>query len=254
MKIVQYFHSPELPTVTRELCESWSRLNPDLEHIVYSYETGRDFLRRNYGKRCARAFESCVTPSMQSDMIRFHGIHHHGGLYADVKFECHRPVADMIAAFDPGRHGFVYLNPRRQRMSTKLFCIPEAGSPVLEVLGRLARRSVELRLVNHAGFVTGPRVLHVLQLFCGAIEPDGPQAKVPNAEYRAVWEKQLAILGRMGFGAQVAELVKRLVPVGKRELRPWASVPKRDQRKEYVTHWTLVQRRQSIFREPLAAE
>jgi inositol phosphorylceramide mannosyltransferase catalytic subunit len=83
---------------------SWARHNPNWESRLWTEDDLPADLERK------EAYELLRQPAERSDVIRLELLYRHGGVYADVDFECLRPVTPLledvdffVGAFKPGR-------------------------------------------------------------------------------------------------------------------------------------------------------
>lgn len=82
--LVQYWHSPKIPSDVAELMQSFHDHNLDMEHLNFS------------------AFRSCAVPAMQADYFRYCAALALGGICVDADFRCLQPLASISKPADSG--------------------------------------------------------------------------------------------------------------------------------------------------------
>ncbi|MFK7944069.1 MAG: glycosyltransferase family 32 protein [Paracoccaceae bacterium] len=81
--IFQYWDTPEVPDDVADAMLGWRALAGDAYQLM-DVEGARSFLRAEYGATELRAFDACLHPAIQSDLIRMAWLARHGGLYMDA--------------------------------------------------------------------------------------------------------------------------------------------------------------------------
>ena len=87
-RIVQYWHSRDLPHDISALMKSWSNAHDDYEHIVFDDETADNFLRANYRDEIHRTFRRARDPSQRADILRLAYLASEGGYFIDADDKC----------------------------------------------------------------------------------------------------------------------------------------------------------------------
>ena len=89
-KIHQIWLGGELPEEYKRLTDSWLKYNPDWEYKLWT-DSDIDELELINKK----TFNSIKNLGMKSDLLRFEILNKFGGMYADVDFECLKPLDDL---------------------------------------------------------------------------------------------------------------------------------------------------------------
>ena len=81
----------KFPYKYKRCVESWVRLNPDHKVMLWTDESFKQFVKDLYPERLDRVcnFSKGI---ILADYIRLLVVYHYGGVYADVDFECLKPV------------------------------------------------------------------------------------------------------------------------------------------------------------------
>ncbi|MCG8038149.1 MAG: hypothetical protein JAZ19_14055 [Candidatus Thiodiazotropha taylori] len=83
--IVQFWHDQCVPDDVAECIETWKKLKSiGYEHVLYSNDKAREFIKIHFGNENTKAYDRCYHPAMKSDYFRLCYIYCKGGLYVDV--------------------------------------------------------------------------------------------------------------------------------------------------------------------------
>ena len=88
--------------------QSWQRHHPDWEYCLWTDRDNREFIARHY-PWFLPIFDGYATPICRVDAVRYFLLRHYGGVYADLDFECLRPLDDLLE----GREAVLGLEPDR---------------------------------------------------------------------------------------------------------------------------------------------
>jgi hypothetical protein len=125
---------------------SWLAHNPDFEYRFWTDEATRRFVAERYPD-FLRTFDSYLPPIQRVDAARYLWMHHFGGVYADLDFECLRPLDEMLAGSDvvlglePPAHGGEWLREQGlKRIVGNAFLASAPGHPFwVHVIEQLLR-------------------------------------------------------------------------------------------------------------------
>ena len=102
--IYQSWHTNKVPYHMRETIYRLLDTNPEFDYYLYSDETSREFIRKNYGKEVLTAFDTLKPGAYKSDLWRYCILYKTGGVYLDIKYYSLYPIIEMIKK---DRHIFV---------------------------------------------------------------------------------------------------------------------------------------------------
>ena len=161
--IIQFWDTNSIPEEVQLAVETWKNKNPQYTHQIFSEETAKEFIEKEYGLEMARNFDFCHHPAMKSDLFRVAYLYKKGGIYVDADEVCLRPMDDLllidnrvdfIASVAEGTPGYIH--------NWFLATIP--GSRVLELAiedvddtlrsNRLSNRRGDLWHVTGPGLIT----------------------------------------------------------------------------------------------------
>ena len=93
-KIIHQIHigGSELSNQEKEWQDSWKKLNPEWEHIMWDDLKIEQDLSITYPK----ILKNCKNYSEKSDILRFEILYQYGGLYVDTDFECLKPIDALL--------------------------------------------------------------------------------------------------------------------------------------------------------------
>lgn len=131
---------------------TWQQYNPEWEMILWDEERVSQSLNITYPE----IFESCLTFSEKSDILRFEILHQHGGLYIDTDFECLKPIDPIIN----GRELVVYRED--DKMTCGAFFASTCGNSHVKSL--IDNLPIRARSHGHRdpAFKFGPQYLQVV--------------------------------------------------------------------------------------------
>ncbi|MEM1353915.1 MAG: glycosyltransferase [Planctomycetota bacterium] len=107
--IHQTWKTEEIPPPWQPLVLSWRDMHPDWDYRLWTNETGYDFVAQVYPDFLP-FYESFSYDIQRADALRYLVLHHFGGLYADLDFECLQcfdsllDLAPAIFAWEPRQH------------------------------------------------------------------------------------------------------------------------------------------------------
>ena len=119
--------------------QSWSKLNPDFEYILWNKSMVDTFIQSNYPEIFV-LYESYLSWITQHDVSRYVIIYHFGGIYVDIDTRCtsnishllsnvfknKRQVVLRIGQFHLANNGFFAATPRHPFFLHVLSGLPEA--------------------------------------------------------------------------------------------------------------------------------
>ncbi len=98
LRIIQFWHEPELPADVAAAMASWPARNPGLEHVIFNRDSARDFIVGHYGPQVLELYDNARHPAMQSDLFRLAYLAERGGVYVDADEHCIADMGDVFAA------------------------------------------------------------------------------------------------------------------------------------------------------------
>ena len=107
----QTWKNAEVPGDLAAWRRSWIALNPGWEPRLWTDEDCRELIRRDYPWFLA-VFDEYPEGVMRADAARAFILHRHGGVYADLDFECLRPLAPLLE----GKGAVLGVEPERHRV------------------------------------------------------------------------------------------------------------------------------------------
>jgi UDP:flavonoid glycosyltransferase YjiC (YdhE family)/mannosyltransferase OCH1-like enzyme len=88
--------SRQLPRDLAAYLSTWVTHHPNWSCLLWTDEDCREFLRRHYSWFLS-IYEGYPEPIMRVDAVRYFILHHCGGLYVDMDFECFRSINPLLA-------------------------------------------------------------------------------------------------------------------------------------------------------------
>jgi Glycosyltransferase sugar-binding region containing DXD motif len=158
LPIVQYWHAEQPPDYIADLLQTFSDLNPDRRHRVFSAAEAEELIAERFTARELSAFRACAAPAMQADYFRYCAVLALGGIYSDADFRCVAALAPLIPAAGRGR---LFRGPKGNVING-LFAFGSPGHPFLELALEVATANIERRLSDHVYFLTGPPIFMAL--------------------------------------------------------------------------------------------
>lgn len=174
--IVQYWDAEEIPDFITDELTTFTELNPDFRHLVFSQVTAEEFIAEHFTPREVAAFRSCAVPSMQSDYFRFCAGIVLDGIYSDVDFRCIAPVNTLLP--NPRRIRLFY-GPRGNVISG-IYAFRSPGHPFLELALEIATVNIERRFPDTVYFAAGPPIFTALVALHRVGSTDGSIAPIED--------------------------------------------------------------------------
>lgn len=154
--------NPEIPyhLYRKEWIESWERLNPEWEFTMWDDESSRGLIETHY-PWFLPVYDGYAKPIFKADAVRYFILHHIGGLYVDLDFECFRPVDEVfesaalcLLSKNPSNGFFPEPMQPRNLVNNLMYSIPGH---------RFWKHVIKYLLANHskptAMYKTGPLLL-----------------------------------------------------------------------------------------------
>lgn len=94
--IHQTWQDTEVPWAWRGFQASWRRHHPDWSYRLWTDDDNRRLIHNHY-PWFASTYDGYDEPIMRADAARYFILHRHGGLYADLDFECLRSLEPLLA-------------------------------------------------------------------------------------------------------------------------------------------------------------
>ncbi|HEY0836552.1 MAG TPA: glycosyltransferase, partial [Azospirillum sp.] len=104
---------------------TWARLHPGWEHRLWTDADLHAFVAREF-PGFLPVYEAYAEPIRRADAARYLILKRYGGLYADLDFECLKPVDDLLAGrslvigLEPDSH--LALDKAAERRMTRILC------------------------------------------------------------------------------------------------------------------------------------
>ncbi|KAI9350765.1 nucleotide-diphospho-sugar transferase [Obelidium mucronatum] len=95
--IHQSWKTDEVPDKYINWTRTWQRLNPDYEYKLWTDADNRNLIVTDY-PWFLETFDSFEDPIMRADSSRVFYMHKYGGVYADLDFECLKPLDTLLAS------------------------------------------------------------------------------------------------------------------------------------------------------------
>ena len=107
--IHQSWKTENIPDNSIQLVESWKKYNPDWEYKFWTDEDNRKFIAENYNWFLP-TYDAYNTGIKKANATRYFIMHFYGGVYADLDFECLKPLdpylldAQLALSTEPTSH------------------------------------------------------------------------------------------------------------------------------------------------------
>jgi mannosyltransferase OCH1-like enzyme len=241
LPIIQYWHSPEIPGEVAELTATFRDRNPELRYLLFDEAAAETLIAEHLTAREVAAFRSCAVPAMQADYFRYCAILVLGGVYADVGFQCLRPLQTLIETADEGM-----LFTRKPQIINGFFLFKGPGHPFLRLVLDVATANIEKRVAETVNKVTGPWIFTGLEFIHRAGSLEAVRRMIIGEDGERLANPALDVIEDYTRVDTAFEGV-RIAPMelaGKWIARPLAQL----QYKQSETRWVGWHRRGNIFR------
>lgn len=97
-KILQTWKSrTDIPANFQYWSQTWKAMNPDYEYILWDDADNRAFIAEHFAWFLP-TFDAYPKNINRADAVRYFFLYYYGGIYADMDFECLKPMDSLIAA------------------------------------------------------------------------------------------------------------------------------------------------------------
>ncbi|KAK9370666.1 hypothetical protein V1509DRAFT_651463 [Lipomyces kononenkoae] len=81
-----------------EAVSSWSKLNPEYQHVLVDDVTAQDFVESAFINvpQVVQLYNSFPNPVLKADLLRYLLLYLYGGVYADIDVYCRKPIAEWL--------------------------------------------------------------------------------------------------------------------------------------------------------------
>ena len=150
--IHQTWKTQEIPPELVFCVESWKKLNPDWQYILWTDEEMDVFVKK-YFPEIHGVYVSYPTNIFRADLFRLLVVYQMGGVYADLDMECLKPLDFLLAAHVGGKEFAISFEPPAQsigifnknRLYAANFLIACLGN---EILGGIIKFIVRNKIVE----------------------------------------------------------------------------------------------------------
>lgn len=139
---------------------TWKTFHPAWDYRLWTDDDNRRFLQAHYPS-FMDVYDAYSSNIKRADAVRYFLLHHYGGLYADLDFECLKSLEPLFAAgrtcllgYEPALHSKKLYNRRRLVCNAIMASAP--GHRFWKHVFSVLRRNADERDVMDA---TGPRML-----------------------------------------------------------------------------------------------
>ena len=87
----------EIPANFRYWSQTWKTMNPDYDYVMWDDADNRAFIAAHFPWFLS-IFDSYPRNIQRADAVRYFYLYYYGGIYADLDFECLKPMDGLIAA------------------------------------------------------------------------------------------------------------------------------------------------------------
>jgi hypothetical protein len=153
----QTWKDAHVPAAFRPLQRSWLTHNPAWEYRFWSDAAARRFVAEQHAWLLP-LYDAYDEPIKRVDVARYLWMQHHGGVYADLDFECLRPLAPLLTGkrlvlgLEPDEHVQPWVTSRGLgRIVCNAFIASEPGHPFWDFLLRRLEASRHLDPLDATG-------------------------------------------------------------------------------------------------------
>jgi mannosyltransferase OCH1-like enzyme len=244
-RLIQYWHAPEPPSDVARLMAGLRRANPQLRHHCYDWAQADAFLATHFPHAVQQAFRACRVPAMGADLFRYAALLVQGGFWADVDWEGHGPLTQLVADAPPA----LLVLRANGVVANHLFFVHEPGHPLLRLVLELAVWTIRQRLEIGVWLATGPGLFTFVHRAC-ELHSNNPRliapeifalesAADPAAPAQRRWLRQLCNhLPRQSSGL---DLMRRVRVIPEARLHPVVRCPAtplvHQQTDQHWAHW-----------------
>ncbi|MGF7081414.1 glycosyltransferase family 32 protein [Mucilaginibacter sp. UYCu711] len=93
--IHQTWKNANLPSPLDSLSETWKHFHPDWDHILWTDEMNREFIKDHYPHFLAK-YDQYPSNIQRVDVFRYCVLNTMGGLYVDLDFECLENIEPLL--------------------------------------------------------------------------------------------------------------------------------------------------------------
>ncbi|KAI8609438.1 nucleotide-diphospho-sugar transferase [Chytriomyces sp. MP71] len=93
--IHQSWKTAEVPEKYHEWVESWKTMNPEYEYKLWTDRDNRNLVAEHY-PWFLKTYDAFEDPILRADASRLFYMHKYGGVYADLDFECLKPLDGLL--------------------------------------------------------------------------------------------------------------------------------------------------------------
>lgn len=164
----QTWRTKALPFAFARFRASWIARHPEWEHRLYDDDDCGALVELT-GAPWPNLYSRLPTAIQRADVFRYLVVHHHGGVYADIDMECHRPLDALLQGAECVLSIEAHLTERRRRilgyrtprqLANCVFAAAPRNAFLGHVLARLERLDPsDVRTDMDVEDSTGPRML-----------------------------------------------------------------------------------------------
>lgn len=97
--IFQTWKTHDLPKQFAYWSGTWKKYNPDYKYVLWDDKENREFVVK-YFDWFLETYDSYDAGIKRADAIRYMFLYRHGGIYADLDFECLKPFDELLDKYN----------------------------------------------------------------------------------------------------------------------------------------------------------
>jgi glycosyltransferase involved in cell wall biosynthesis len=162
--IHQTWKDDQLPPQLAAFQQTWREHHPDWEHRLWTDADNRAFLAEHYAWFLP-IYDGYPQPIYRVDAVRYFWLHHFGGVYIDLDFECLAPIDSLIAeqslvlSLEPAAHCIENHQARAHRLQQILSPAWMASAPQHPFWPHLWQHLATYQQASNPLEATGPFLL-----------------------------------------------------------------------------------------------
>jgi hypothetical protein len=87
LKIFQFWHTKELPSVIKNAISDIKENNPEFEHFLFDLEQSENFIKEHMPERFLKAYKKIIPLAYKADIWKLCILYIYGGIYLDISFK-----------------------------------------------------------------------------------------------------------------------------------------------------------------------
>jgi len=159
--LFQTWKTKSLPPFMKACVSRLKKQNPEFNYFLYDDEDCRSFIVQHFETDVLEAFDRLIPGAYKADLWRYCVLYIKGGIYLDIKFECHKDFK-LVELLDKPHYVLdrkEHADPGKQLVYNGLMVTPAKNAMLKTCIERIVKNVQQQEFGFNPLYPTGPGLL-----------------------------------------------------------------------------------------------